>query len=280
MNGWRVPTVDEVVDVAITVGLGVLLSVGFLSSYTTLLDVAVTAGGYPAWLAPAVPLAFDLGIVVLSLKVVRAAREGRTAPVLRVLVLVLSVATVAANASAANTAAGAVLHAVPPAMFVVCFESVIASTRRHALERLGLVPPKLPRVRGVRWLLAPWPTFTSWRTAVLERDLFEQDEPASSGQPLTRRPNPDGLVAGSAAAAELSAPGRPCKTSRVEVDPRAIARELHRHRRLSRRSLTAAVRKAGGALGTDNADQIIRDITASAGPVLASVPAVREEALT
>jgi hypothetical protein len=161
-------------------------------------------------------------------------------------------------------------------MFVVCFESVIASTRRHALERLGLVPPKLPRVRGVRWLLAPWPTFTSWRTAVLERDLFEQDDRLTAGvTPVTPAPE----TGASAPVARRRPASRVGNPTPVEVDARSVARSLHREGRLSRRSLTAAVRKAGGALGTDHADQIIRDITVGPVPVLASVPA-REEALT
>ena len=107
---------DRAIDLAITSGLVVLVLVGFAASYRTLRDLAAAAGGYPAWLAPAIPLSFDLGIVVLSLKVARAAREGRTAPVLRLLVAALSTATLAANAAAATTPAARLLHAVPPAM--------------------------------------------------------------------------------------------------------------------------------------------------------------------
>jgi hypothetical protein len=137
--------IDHIIDAAVLIGVGVLIIVGFATSYRTLLDLAVTAGGYPDWLAPAVPLSFDLGIVVLSFKVAQAAREGRHAPVLRTLVVSLSAATVLANASAAVGTAGRLLHAVPPAMFVVCFESVVITVRRRALEARGTLPEPMPR---------------------------------------------------------------------------------------------------------------------------------------
>ena len=157
---------DHAMDWAITFGLVVLILVGFAASYRTLRDLAA-AGGYPIWLAPAIPLSFDLGIVVLSLKVARAAREGRTAPVLRLLVAALSAATVVANASAATTTGARRLHAVPPAMFVICFETVIITARRAALERQGLLPQPLPRLRLARWILAPRSSWSAWRASVL-----------------------------------------------------------------------------------------------------------------
>ncbi|WP_088319468.1 DUF2637 domain-containing protein [Kineosporia sp. R_H_3] len=162
--------VDQAIDLAIMVGLGILILVGFATSYRTLRDLAATEGGYPVWLAPAVPLSFDLGIVVLSLKVARAAREGRTAPVMRLLVAALSSATVIANAAAATSATARLLHAIPPAMFVVCFETVIISSRRVALEERGLLPPPLPHLRPIRWVLSFPSTWRQWRHAVLELD--------------------------------------------------------------------------------------------------------------
>ncbi len=63
------------------------------------------------------------------------------------------------------------LHAVAPAMFVICLESVVVTARRRALERLGLQPPRPPRVRPLLWLLAPADTWHEWRTAVLALDF-------------------------------------------------------------------------------------------------------------
>jgi hypothetical protein len=168
-TGTTTSRLDQVVDGAITAGVAVLILIGFATSYRTLRDLAVTTAGYPPWLAPAVPLSFDLGIVVLSLKVARAAREGRSAVVLRMLVTTLSASTVVANAAAATGVAGRLLHAVPPAMFVICFESVVVTARRQALEAQGLYPDPLPRHPGARWILAPRATWHSWRTAVIAR---------------------------------------------------------------------------------------------------------------
>lgn len=158
---------DRIIDAAVLLGVGVLILVGFATSYRTLLELAIDAGGYPPWLAPAVPLSFDLGIVVLSLKVAQAARQGRHAPTLRLLVAGLSAATVLANASAATGLAPKLLHAVPPAMFVVCFESVVISVRRRALEIRGAWPTPIPRQHPLRWLLAPRTTWAAWRLGVL-----------------------------------------------------------------------------------------------------------------
>lgn len=173
--------VDQAIDLAIMVGLGVLILVGFATSYRTLRDLAASEGSYPVWLAPAVPLSFDLGIVVLSLKVARAAREGRTAPVLRLLVAALSAATVVANAASATSPTARLLHAVPPAMFVVCFETVVISSRRTALEARGLLPSPLPRLRPVRWVLAFPSSWRRWRLMVLELD-----PPTGASGPLSR----------------------------------------------------------------------------------------------
>ena len=136
--------VDRLIDCAVTVGVCVLILVGFATSYRTLVDLAVSEAQYPRWLAPAVPLSFDLGIVVLSLKVAQAARQGRQAPVLRLLVAFLSIATVLVNASSAPSTTARLLHAVPPAMFVICFESVITSLRQHRhgpQDQGGRTPP-------------------------------------------------------------------------------------------------------------------------------------------
>lgn len=167
--------VDVVIDIAVMVGVAVLVLVGFATSYHTLLDLAVTPGGYPRWLAPAVPLSFDLGIVVLSLKVAQAAREGRHALVLRSLVIALSAVTVLANASAVPGTAAGLLHAVPPAMFVICFESVVIGVRRRALQARDAWPEPIPVQPPLHWLLAPRATWTRWRHAVLHgtvRDDF------------------------------------------------------------------------------------------------------------
>jgi hypothetical protein len=151
-------SLDRVLEVAVAVGVVLLVVIGFITSYETLRALAVTAGGFTPWLAPAVPLSFDLGIVVLSLKIVAAARQGRRAFLHRGLVTALSIATVAVNSTASPGAAGRMLHAIPPAMFVVCFEGLITDARRTAMAGRSR--------RNHRWkasLLAPVSTLSRWR---------------------------------------------------------------------------------------------------------------------
>jgi hypothetical protein len=141
---------DQAIDVAVLVGVGVLIFVGFATSYRTLCDLAVRVGGYPTWLAPAVPISFDLGIIVLSLRVAQSAREGRHAPILRLLIAVLSATTVLVNASAVRGLEGGLMHAAPPAMFVVCFENVVITMRRRALLGRAGGPTPIPHQPLVR----------------------------------------------------------------------------------------------------------------------------------
>lgn len=152
---------------AVAVGVVLLVLIGFAASYVTLRDLAVSAGRFSAWLAPVVPLSFDLGIVVLSLKVVLAAKYGRRCVWLRLLVAGLSACTVAANASAAPTLIGRLLHAVPSAMFVICFESVTGSTRRGALCARGAAV-SVPPIHPLLLMLAPFVTARSWRRELLK----------------------------------------------------------------------------------------------------------------
>lgn len=189
LAGNKVTTrLDIAIDAAIAAGVTLLILIGFATSYRTLRDLATDIGGYPPWLAPAVPLSFDLGIVVLSLKVIRLAREGRPAPILRLQVAALSIATVAANASVATTPVAGLLHVVPPAMFVICFESVVITARRHAQERLGRQPTPLPRIPLARWALAPLTTWRSWRSTIL---ASEESAARTGAPPASRRKRPE-----------------------------------------------------------------------------------------
>lgn len=164
-------SLDRVIEIAVAAGVVLLVIIGFVTSYETLRHLAATDGGFPTWLAPAVPLSFDLGIVVLSLKVVAAARQGRHALVLRALVAVLSVSSVAVNSAASTSIAGRLLHAVPPAMFVICFESLTSGARRTPPSRTRRSATALP------WLLAPAATLRTRRQQLL-----------SSGDPASRKP--------------------------------------------------------------------------------------------
>lgn len=219
-------SVDVLADRGAAVGVAVLIVIGFVSSYTTVRDLAVRVGEFPSWLAPVVPLSFDVGIIVLSLRVLLAARDGRPARMLRTLVLMLSVATVLVNGVASDSTAGRLLHAVPSAMFVVCFETVVASARRRALGQDFAQAD--PRFRAMRWLLAPRATWGSWRTHVLRDDGALQGSeaeqlthvaalmdrasrrvlsPAVSGAEATKRPG-ESVLRASRSTVEGAAPSR------------------------------------------------------------------------
>ncbi len=190
-------TIDRAIELAIATGVAVLVVIGFVTSYETLRSLAITDGGFAPWLAPAVPLSFDLGIIVLSLKIVAAAREGRHAFVHRVLVAVLSTATVAVNSSASNGTAGQLLHAIPPAMFVICFEGLVADARRAAMVGHRRNPNQ--------WkagILAPVRTLRIWRDGVLRSASLQPEDARAScsparvvGQTTWRPPRPASRVA-------------------------------------------------------------------------------------
>jgi hypothetical protein len=211
---------QQVAEFVTAAGLGLLAVVGFLASYETLRDLAAAEAGFSPWLAPLVPLSFDLGIVILSLRVVLAAHEGRTATVTRLLVATLALASVAANVAAAATVTGQLLHAVPPAMFVVCFETVIVAARRHALQRLGLRPAVSPRVRPLVWVLAPRATWTAWRDAVLGSgpSVAVGRQPLASGTDV--RPT---SASRSSVAATTAGPGPSARGIRRRDDRHAVA---------------------------------------------------------
>jgi hypothetical protein len=173
-------TLDRAIELAVAIGVAILVAIGFVTSYETLRQLAVTDGGFAPWLAPVVPLSFDLGIVVLSLKIVATARQGRRALLHRALVAGLSTATVVVNSAASSGAAGRLLHAIPPAMFVICFEGLVADARRDALAG----QPRSPS----RWkaaLLAPVHTLREWREGVL-RSTSSQPKEARTPTSRTR----------------------------------------------------------------------------------------------
>lgn len=227
-------SLDRVIEIAVAAGVVLLVVIGFVTSYETLRALAATEGGFPTWLAPVVPLSFDLGIVVLSLKIVAAARQGTQALLHRALVAVLSVSSVAVNSTASTGIAGRLLHAVPPAMFVICFESLVSGARRSR-QPAGRRP-----TRSMLWLLAP---ATALRT--LRQQLLHDGEPG----PRRRQ-----RAAGKATASTTAAPppGRraitddglrlQCVREAIERAPGMSAPELREH--LSRHGHNVSVRTA------------------------------------
>ncbi|WP_432545820.1 DUF2637 domain-containing protein [Kineococcus sp. SYSU DK004] len=271
--GGRTSRFDQAVERVAALGVAVLIAIGFTASYTTLRDLAAVVGGFPPWLAPVVPLSFDVGIVVLSLKVVLAARAGRRARLLRTLVITLSALTVLANGAASPTWSGRLLHAVPPAMFVICFETVAAGARRTATDQFAqrAHEPELPLAR---WLLAPRETWHLWRARVLAgpvaapaRGPHEQaataDRPprgVATGAEVEdevtddRRRCRERAPAGTVPAAPLR-PGRAPHGARLDV---AVA-ELRRRPRTTAVALADVLRAAGHEVSVRTAQRVRSD---------------------
>lgn len=223
------PPLDQALERVVAGGVAMLVTIGFVTSYDTLRLLAESDGGFPLWLAPAIPLSFDLGIVVLSLKVVAAARDGQAAILLRTLVVTLSAASVAVNGTASPGLAGRLLHAIPPAMFVICFESVVATARRRALSG------RRAAGRGLAvWCLAPRATYRAWRTSV----LADVGLPAGASHvlpaapPTTRAPRTPKSDSGSEATREEDLPDR-VRLARAALNgwPAMTAAELADHLR-------------------------------------------------
>ncbi len=243
-NASRV-TVDRAIELAIATGVAVLVAIGFVTSYETLRSLAVTDGGFASWLAPAVPLSFDLGVVVLSLKIVASARRGRHALVHRALVACLSVATVAVNGTASTGTAGRFLHAVPPAMFVICFEGLIADARRDALARRRRSP--------TRWkaaLLAPVRTLRSWREGVLRSTSLQPNGAVECRSPTS-------ATARTPSTPTRSAVGGAPPMSDASNDRLSLTREsLRRNAQLTAPELVRALRDHGHDVSVRTAQRL------------------------
>ncbi|GAA2686863.1 DUF2637 domain-containing protein [Streptomyces lunalinharesii] len=159
---------DWATSTATTAGTYALIGMGFTASYDTIRGIARKRGHFGDTMSNIVPLSFEGGIIILSLHVIREARKGRRAPILRTLVALGALATLITNFSANSTdLAGQLTHVVPVAMFIVCFEYLVHSVRRKALEDMGLVPPPMPSLRTVEWLLNFGDTFSRWRLMAL-----------------------------------------------------------------------------------------------------------------
>lgn len=224
MRASRV-SLDRVIEVAVAAGVVLLVLIGFVTSYETLRGLAVSDGGFPPWLAPAVPLSFDLGIVVLSLKVLANARHGRHSLLLRLLVAALSVSSVAVNSTATDGIAGRLLHAIPPAMFVICFESAVAGARCRTPEarRAGWSTTAV-------WLLAPASTFRAWRRRILdapESSAPKRREPARRASSTnTSAPS---LTSSSAPPRAETTARLECARAAIELTPAISAPQLREH---------------------------------------------------
>ncbi|MGW5679224.1 DUF2637 domain-containing protein [Streptomyces sp. NPDC003860] len=159
---------DDTLALVTTAGTYGLIGLGFATSYGAIRKIAEDKGHFSPTMSHVVPLSFEGGIIVLSLYAIRAAREGKRALLLEVLVAIGSIATLYVNWNAeAEGLEGQAVHVVPVAMFLVCFKYLIHSVRKRALEAAGVLPPPLPRLRGVEWVFNPYDAFAQWKLMAL-----------------------------------------------------------------------------------------------------------------
>ncbi|MEU6460162.1 DUF2637 domain-containing protein [Streptomyces sp. NPDC047065] len=158
---------DLGISAATTAGTYVLIGLGFSTSYSTIREIAQDKGGFSPQMSHVVPLAFEGGIIILSMHVIREARRGKRALLLRLIVSVCSLATLLTNWSASTTVEGKLTHVVPVAMFIICFEWLIHAARQKALEDMGLLPPPVAVLRAAEWTLDFPNAFARWRLMAL-----------------------------------------------------------------------------------------------------------------
>ncbi|MFJ2819073.1 DUF2637 domain-containing protein [Streptomyces sp. NPDC087294] len=158
---------DKWLDWLKTAGTYGLVFLGFSVSYKTIRSIAQKQGHFGYWLSNVVPLAFEGGIIVLSLHVIREARRGNRALLLRMIITACCAGTLVVNWGSVDTTSGKLTHVVPVGMFIICFEWLVHSSRTKALEDRGLLPTPLPRLRGIEWVLDFANSFARWRLMVL-----------------------------------------------------------------------------------------------------------------
>jgi hypothetical protein len=158
----RMLTQGEQTAISVTAAAVALLGlVGFVVSFTTVMDAAEPAFGRLAFL---VPLGIDLGIAIFSALDITLARLNMRIRWLRLIPWALVGATIYLNIAGQHDLFGVVAHAALPLLWIVAVE-----VGAHVLrKRAGLADPaRMDRVRVSRWLLAPRSTFGLWRRMIL-----------------------------------------------------------------------------------------------------------------
>lgn len=151
-------------------GAALIAAIGFVGSYAAVRRLAV-AKGFDSF-AMIFPIGVDAGILVLLALDLLLTWLRMPFPMLRQTAWLLTTATIAFNAAAADDPLGMGMHAVIPVLFVVVVEAA-----RHAIGRAADITADkhMDGVRLARWLLAPVGTFRLWRRMKLwEMRSYEQ----------------------------------------------------------------------------------------------------------
>ncbi|MFJ4880882.1 DUF2637 domain-containing protein [Streptomyces sp. NPDC088745] len=146
------------------IGAVVIAAIGFAASYETLHALALEKGFGP-FVASAVPIGVDAGILVMYGMDLALAWRRTPRPLLRYIGHFLTLATIFFNATASGrplTAdpVGAALHGVMPVLFVATVEAARHLVIRTARVRMGAASNGVPLHR---WLLSPVSSWTLYR---------------------------------------------------------------------------------------------------------------------
>lgn len=154
----------------VSVGAALIAAIGFVGSYAAVRRLAHVKGF--GSFAMIFPVGVDAGILVLLALDLLLVWLRMPFAMLRQTAWLLTAATIAFNAAAADDPLGMGMHAVIPVLFVVVVEAA-----RHAIGRAADITADkhMDGVRLARWLLAPLGTFRLWRRMKLwEMRSYEQ----------------------------------------------------------------------------------------------------------
>ncbi|MQS17547.1 DUF2637 domain-containing protein [Streptomyces kaniharaensis] len=143
----------------VAIGALFIATIGLGGSYLAVRDVAFRQG--MGAFSKIFPIGVDAGIIVLLTLDLVLTWLRIPFPLLRPTAWLLTVATIAFNASASwPDPLGVGMHAVIPVLFVI-----ISEAARHAIARLAELSSdrSIEKIRLMRWILAPGQTWGLWR---------------------------------------------------------------------------------------------------------------------
>lgn len=147
---------------------------GFYISYQVIY-AACLRNSFPPDQAIVVAGLADLSILAYSWKAKQEVEQGRSAWGIRLLVMLMSLATFALNiADVWGSPLPVVLHALAPIAWIVGHEIMLRPKLRRARKRIreariaaGLSPAPVARLRFSQWLFAPRRTFQVWKRMIM-----------------------------------------------------------------------------------------------------------------
>lgn len=215
--------------------------VAAVASYTHMRDLAAKHG--ETWLAWLVPLSVDGLLVVASLAILRARRDGTPAPGLAWLAVVVGVlvSLVANVASAGPDLVNKVVAAWPPLAFAIAYELVVSLIRPTAASDLAAAGEPEPAHQEPHQVAGDPHQVAGEPHQEPGGDLVTSDDAHQDAPPLRER------VANALAAAEAAgqrAPGRQALAHQLDASENQVRQVLAELRRKQPAKLAIVGREA------------------------------------